>query len=177
MVTEFKTGMNDAELLAARTQQILKIPQDLEKARQILRNSRIHSKEAYKTKFARRLQKEAYEPGTLVLVRNNPIENSVSIERKTANRYMGPYQVVRRTQGGSYVLEEMNGNLLRHTTAAFRLIPYIQRKELDALVQEQDSETEGTDPETIPSDQELNQSSTDTDHSVSQNSDTEDSSE
>jgi len=112
MVTEFKTGMNDAELLAARTRQILKMPQDLEKARQILRNSRIRSKEAYETKFARRLQKETYEPGTLVLVRNNPIENSVSIERKTANRYMGPYQVVRRTQGGSYVLEEMNGNLL-----------------------------------------------------------------
>ena len=66
----------------------------------------------------------------LVLIRNNPIENSVSIEHKTADRYMGPYRVVRRTQGGSYVLEEMNGNLLRHTTAAFRLILYIQRKEL-----------------------------------------------
>ena len=30
----------------------------------------------------------------------------------------------------------MNGNILRHTTAAFRLIPYIQRDELNRLAQE-----------------------------------------
>ena len=137
MVTEFKPGMTDEELLVARTRQILRMPEDVTRARQILKHSRIRSKEAYESKFARRLQKEDYQPGTLVLVRNTPIENSVSIERKTTDRYMGPYRVIRRTQGGSYVLEEMNGNLLRHTTAAFRLIPYIQRKELEALVQEQ----------------------------------------
>ena len=51
----------------------------------------------------------------------------MSIERKTANRYMGPYRVVRQTQGGSYILEEMDGSLLRHHVAAFRLIPYVQR--------------------------------------------------
>jgi len=152
MVTEFKPGMTDDELLMARTRQILRMPEDVAKARQILKQSRIRSKEAYESKFARRLQKESYQPGTLVLIRNTPIENSVSIERKTANRYMGPYRVVRRTQGGSYILEEMNGNLLRHATAAFRLIPYIQRKELDTLVQESDSEGNelGTEEEVLP---------------------------
>ena len=152
MVTEFKPGMTDDELLMARTRQILRMPEDVAKARQILKQSRIRSKEAYESKFARRLQKESYQPGTLVLIRNTPIENSVSIERKTANRYMGPYRVVRRTQGGSYILEEMNGSLLRHATAAFRLIPYIQRKELDTLVQESDSEGNelGTEEEVLP---------------------------
>ena len=140
MVTEFKPGMTDAELLAARTRQILRMPQDVEKARQILKKSRIRSKEAYEHKFARQLQRQEYEPGMLVLIRNNPIENSVSIERKTASRYIGPYRIVRRTQGGSYVLEEMNGNLLRHTTAAFRLIPYIQRKELAELNSDSESD-------------------------------------
>ena len=136
MVSEFQPGMTEADLIAARTQQLLKMPQDVEKARQILRKSRFKSKEAYETKFARRLQKEDYEPGTLVLVRNNPIENSVSIQRKTHNRYIGPYRVIRRTQGGSYALEEMSGNALRHTTAAFRLIPYVQREDLDELAKD-----------------------------------------
>ena len=112
MVTEFKPGMTDEELLTARTHQILHMPEDVEKAHQILKCSRIHSKEAFESKFARGLQKEFHETGSLVLVWNTPIENSVSIERKTANRYMGPYRVVRQTQGGSYTLEEMNGNLL-----------------------------------------------------------------
>ena len=157
MVTEFKSGMTDEELLMARTRQILRMPQDVEKARYILKKARIRSKEAFEAKFSRRIQKEPYAPGTLVLIRNTPIENSVSIERKTANRYMGPYRIVRRTQGGSYVLEELNGNLLRHTTAAFRLIPYIQRKELDALDQEPNSEAEELNMEYGNLDQELNQ--------------------
>ena len=152
ITSKFRPGMSDEELLIARIRQVLRMPQDVEKARQVLRKARIYSKEAYENKYARRLQKEAYEPGTLVLIRNNPIENSVSIERKTANRYMGPYRIIRCTQGGSYVLEEMNGNVLRHTTAAFRLIPYIYRTDLDQLVQDQSPDENETESELSESD-------------------------
>ena len=58
--------------------------------------------------------------------------------------------MVRQTQGGSYVLEEMNGTVLQQSTAAFRLIPYIQRQNLDELAQELQAE----DPE---SEEELRQ--------------------
>ena len=147
MVTEFHQGMTDAELLAARIRQILRMPEDLEKARQTLKKARIRSKDTYDTKYARRLQKTEYEPGTLVLIRNNPIENSMALERKTASRYMGPYSIIRQTQGGSYILEEMNGNILRHTTAAFRLIPYIQRDDLNRIAQEPALEPDASDNE------------------------------
>lgn len=167
MVTEFKPGMSDVELLAARIRQILRMPKDVEKARQILKKARIRSKEAYDTKYARRLQQAEFEPGTLVLIRNSHMERSMSIERKTTDRYMGPYRVVRRTQGGSYVLEEMNGNMLRHTTAAFRLIQYMQREDLDNLV----SDTESEDS----SHQTSNQSDTEPEESSSADSDTENS--
>ena len=93
-------------------------------------------KKPFEKKYARRLQKEAYKPNDLVLIHNNPIENSVSIEHKTANRHMGPYQVIRQTQGGSYVLAEMDGSLLQHHVAAYRLIPYIQWQELNAFADE-----------------------------------------
>ena len=163
MVSEFKPGMTDVELLAARTQQLLRMPQDVDRAIKILKKARIRSKEIYETKFARRLQKDDYEPGALVLIRNNPIENSVSIVRKTANRYMGPYRVIRRTQGRSYVLEEMNGNILRHSTAAFRLIAYIKREELDELVSNLSTDTNGLTPEEEDSTQELGHLSEKTD--------------
>lgn len=131
MVREFTPGMDDIDLLAARIQQLLMLPGDVERAASILRKSRFRHKEAFERKFERRMVRSGYHPGDLVLLRNNSIEDTVSIERKVANRYMGPYEVVRRTQGGSYVLAEMNGTPLRTSVAAFRLIPYVQRKELN----------------------------------------------
>ena len=162
MVSEFKPGMTDVELLAARIQQLLRMPQDVDRATRILKKAQIKSKEIYETKFARQLQKDDYEPGALVLIRSNPIENSVSIVQKTANRYMGPYCVVRQMQGRSYVLEEMNGNILRHSTAAFQLISYIKREELDELVSSTSTEVNGLNPEGEDSTQEPSHSSEET---------------
>ena len=133
MVSKFRPGMSTAELIEARTQQLLRLPEDLARARNILKQSRFRSKEQFERKYTRRIQEEGFQPGTPVLIRNNPIENSVSIERKTANRYMGPYLIERKTQGGSYILTEMDGSLLRHHVAAFRLIPYIQREDLEPV--------------------------------------------
>jgi len=141
MVASYKPGMTSAELIEARTRQLLRLPTDVLKAQKILRSSRLRAKLAYENKFAHRIRTEAYEPDSLVLIRNNPIENSVSIERKTANRYMGPYRVIRQTQGGSYILEEMDGSLLRHHVAAFRLIPYILRQDLTTWINENGSES------------------------------------
>ena len=169
MVTNFRPNMTDTELIAARTRQLLRLPRDIEKARQTLHQSRMRSKTAFETKYARRLQRESHQPGSLVLLRNVPIENTMSIRRKTNSRYMGPYSIVRQTQGGSYVLQELNGSILRHTVAAFRLIPYIQRKDLDELVEETEPESEvasKTSEETIP-----DQSHSDSDESVIPNSD------
>lgn len=153
MVTGFKPDMTDEELLMARTRQLLKLSQDVAKARQTLHQSRIRSKTAFENKYARRLQKQNYEPGTLVLLRNIPVENTMAIVRKTTHRYMGPYSIVRQTQGGSYLLQELNGALLRHAVAGFRLIPYIRRETLNELVHDSDSEnklSEAAEEEAIP---------------------------
>jgi hypothetical protein len=57
---------------------------------------------------------------------------------------MGPYRVIRRTQGGSYVLEEMDSSELTEHVAAYRLIPYVKRRDLDhwAAVVGTDNEVE-----------------------------------
>ena len=78
-----------------------------------------------------RLCMDHYEPGTLVLVRNTAIEKSHN--RKSKPRYLGPYEVVRRTNHGAYVLKELDGAVGRTPFAAFRIVPYISRKDVKEL--------------------------------------------
>ena len=49
------------------------------------------------------------------------------LDRKSKPRYLGPFEVVHRTQGGSYVLKEMDGTVSARGIAAFQLIPYYSR--------------------------------------------------
>ena len=136
MVRSFTPGMSEVDLLASRIRQLLKLPEDVERAAATLAKSRFQSKEAFEKKFHRRLVQSEYKPGELVLLRNTSVEDSVSIDRKVVDRYMGPYEVVRQTKGGSYVLAELSGTPLRTSVAAFRLIPYIKRRDLDTWAED-----------------------------------------
>ena len=128
LVRGFKAGLSTEELLALRIRQLEKRPSDFQKASELLAKNRYYSKESFEKKFAQRIQWEDFEEGDLVLVRNVHLEKTVSIARKTKDRYMGPYKVICQTKGGAYVLEELDGTVLRTSIAAFRLIPYFLRK-------------------------------------------------
>ena len=68
------------------------------------------------------MQQKEFSEGDLVLVRNTAIEKELN--RKTKPRYLGPYEVVRRRVGGSYVIKELSGEISRIAVAAFRLLKY-----------------------------------------------------
>jgi hypothetical protein len=46
---------------------------------------------------------------------------------KTNPRYIGPYEIVRRTPRGSYVLKELDGIIHAQPYAVFRIITYIRQ--------------------------------------------------
>ena len=51
-------------------------------------------------------------------------------DRKTKPGYLGPFEVLRCTQGRSYILKEMDGTVSRRGVAAFRLLPYHAREDI-----------------------------------------------
>ena len=110
---------------AARIKQLRKKPEDLTHAADTLYQTRLRSKRQFEKRFQTRLCHTHYEDGTLVLVRNTAVEKEM--DRKSKPRYLGPYEVVRRTRNGAYILQELDGTVWKQAVAAFRIVPYISR--------------------------------------------------
>jgi hypothetical protein len=117
--------MSPSELLALRTRQIEKRPEDMQQAAERLRASRFRSKAEFESRYQARFYREEYHPDELVLVRNSRIANDLGGKAKP--KWLGPYAVVRRTKGSSYVLRELSGALSTQGISATRLLPYISR--------------------------------------------------
>lgn len=143
LISGWKSNMPTSDLLALRIRQLEKKPEDIRQAALTLRKHRFASKEQFERRFKTRLTHDSYTPGTLVLVRNTAVEKSLN--RKSKNRYNGPFEVVRRTQGGSYILKELDGAIGRQGIAAFRVIPYLSRK--DSRLQDLAPSLDGIDSE------------------------------
>jgi hypothetical protein len=91
---------------------------------------------------------------------------------KTEPRYIGPYEVVRRTSKGNYVLRELNGTEHVERYAAFRILPYVQRHDpiLTELAEEnQTSNEDKDDKDDSEEDEENNINSNDNDDNSSDN--------
>ena len=125
MTENYHQNMSSSDLLAVRIQQLQKKPEDIRKAAVTLKKARMRSKEQFERKFERRMRKEVFSPGDLVLIRNSRVEQEANCKSKP--RYLGPYKIYRQTKGGSYVLQELDGAFLRQAIAAFRLLPYVSR--------------------------------------------------
>jgi hypothetical protein len=59
-------------------------------------------------------------------MRNTQIEKSLN--KKMCTRYIGPLIVVSCNYGRAYILSELDGTVLYHPIAAFRLLPYFTHK-------------------------------------------------
>ena len=127
MVEGFRQNMSHSDLLTLRIRQLERRVEDIARAAKVLEQTRLHSKYQFEARFAHRLKQDSYKPGDLVLVRNTAIEKEMN--RKSKPRYLGPFEIVRQTKYGSYVIKELNGDVSRESVAAFRLLRYHPRVE------------------------------------------------
>jgi hypothetical protein len=127
-------GLSTSDLISIRAKQLLKREEDLAKFRSDILKSRVAAIRRFEQTFSKVIVDFDFQPGSLVLLRNSKIEDSLN--RKTKPRYLGPMVVVRRTEGGSYILAELNGALSRVRATAFRVIPYLPRSKSSIPVTE-----------------------------------------
>src|SRR5258707_14730190 len=73
-----------------------------------------------------------YGKGELVLVYDEALDNQMS--RKGALRWRGPYAIVARRPSGTYVLQELDGAVLRQLIAWKRLKSYMPRQGLELAI-------------------------------------------
>lgn len=125
LVSGFTAGLSSSDLLALRIRQLQKRDSDMASAAATIRDSRLRSKAQFEKHFARRLRTTEFAPDSLVLVRN--VRRDSEASGKFSPRYAGPYQVIRRTRNGAYLLKELDGTPSRQPFAAFRIVPYFSR--------------------------------------------------
>ena len=114
---------NMTELLALRMQQLDQQNSLLLEAHERNYLSRMKAIEAYNQRHADRMKHGEYRKGELVLVYNKVLENQWS--RKGALDWCGPYVVVARQPSGVYVLQELDGSVLKQPVAWKRMKSYI----------------------------------------------------
>ena len=63
-----------------------------------------------------------------MLVKNSAIE--LSADRKIKPYYLGPMVVIRCLRGGALILAELDGAIWQNKVVAFRVIPYLTKREI-----------------------------------------------
>jgi hypothetical protein len=91
------------------------------------------------------LRPSPMEQGDLALVRDIMGDINMGRNQKLRPRWKGPFRITRRTDKGTYILEELDGTPLKATYAGNRLKRFYQREGLDlntVWTEENTTETE-----------------------------------
>lgn len=122
------TTVSYSDLLVRRADALRRRNQSLDAIKGKVMKARIRAAERFYEEFKNTIREYDFQPGDLIMARNTRIEKELN--RKAKPRYLGPLVVVRRTRGGSYLLADMTGAIFKSSFAAFRLIPYFERRKL-----------------------------------------------
>ena len=121
--------LSTTELIARRAVELQKRHGQVAALRDKVFETRVRAARQFEKEHAMVIKDFDFKTGDLVLVRNTAIEKSLN--RKMRARYNGPYVIVTRNKGGAYVICELDGSVLDRPMAAFRVVPYFARKEID----------------------------------------------
>ena len=129
------------ELLAARARQLARKEQDVRKAQENIRKSRLRNKRYFDKNRHERV--DQIEVGDLVLLYNSILDKQWS--QKLSNKWLAPYRIRQIAQDrGTYLLRELDETKLEGIFAGDRVKRFHSRYGVEY---EDEDEAEGTDEE------------------------------
>ncbi|EGN94244.1 hypothetical protein SERLA73DRAFT_155609 [Serpula lacrymans var. lacrymans S7.3] len=140
--------MSTEDLISLRIRQLEKRQNDLQQAALTIRKTRLRSKAQFEKLYARRMFKNEYQPGELVLVRNTQVEKE--LDRKESLVTMALMKLCDVLKEDHMLLKEMDGSVSRRGIAAFRLLPYFNRHSMPLLDELDDHDNDLDEPEDEP---------------------------
>ena len=128
-VLDWPSATNTVDLLALRMRQLEQKELILSSVREVNKEFREKTVEAYNQRHLHRFKIGDYKIGELVLTHNEALDNQFG--EKGALRWHGPFAVVARRPSGAYILQELDGSVLKQPVAWKRLKSYVPRRGLE----------------------------------------------
>jgi hypothetical protein len=129
MLSNWETVYTTEDLIVARMGQLERRPEEVSRAMVRLRRSRAAGVNSRNERYERRQRNRDFQVGDLVLVRDAARDNTH--RTKEADRYWGPFRVVRQGANGAFALAELNGALKRGRFAGNRVRRWYPRQDIE----------------------------------------------
>ena len=117
------------DLIARRATALQKRQEDLARLRERVFNARNRAALHFEREHSSKMQDFDFKKGNLVLVRNTAIEKSLNWKMRP--RYFRPMIVLSCNRGGAYIICDLDGTLSHAPVTAFRVVPYLARKNIE----------------------------------------------